>query len=265
MSTPLRPVRVRAAHVSMQHSDTATEMRADAVRLFRRERSRGAWWVTGTEAGGGSLRDALESAARRFDYRLHVRRDVWVAVAKERVAGGSWETGFEEAVDHTEGRGKHGDIGVAWASFSDHMLGRISVGCSHFLTKGRPVGPARMRVNLDHNREAAAVVGRWGVERGKGSALAFYAGDQNIVDTGRHAKADTFLGEAEFTSAADELGRWENTGHGAIDVLASFDRDRRVSAVETYVLDDREFFLNTDHFLVEAAFDVKPLPLGSRS
>jgi hypothetical protein len=69
-------------------------------------------------------------------------------------------------------------------------------------------------------------------------------------------KTDTFF-VAPMTSAWDELDKYENTGHGPIDVIASYDHDGRVKAKYIRALDDKEFSLHTDHFLIEAGFDVR--------
>lgn len=255
MSNPGDAVRVRVAHVSMQFSDSTPQKKADADRLFKREADRGAWWVTGTEAGESALRTQLRAAARANGFRFFVDRSVWVAVAKERIRRGTWDTGYVDVLQSTDGAGHHGDRGIAWAQFENEDIGRVTVGCAHYLTRGRPdaVVPAN-KVNLDENQRLAEAIGEWGIEHGRGGALVFYAGDQNIVDRTN----DTFLGRADFTTSWDELGKYEDTGHGNIDVISSFDADGRVSARSVRALDDTEFPLHTDHYLVEGAFDVKP-------
>lgn len=254
-------MRVPVAHASMQFSDTREQMQVDAEKLFRRQRDREAWWMTGTEAGAGNpLGGILAAVGADYGYRVHRARDVWVAVARERIERGSWRVGYEHAIDASEGVGKHTDKGVGWASFESVDVGRVTVGCAHYLTKGRPGAPAPYRVNLEENRRLARVIGDWADEHGKGKALVFYQGDQNIVDR----TSDTFLGQADLTTSWDELGKWQNTGHGNIDVLASYDRDGRVSARSVRALDDRKFFLHTDHFLVEGDFDVRRLAAGRR-
>lgn len=78
-------------------------------------------------------------------------------------------------------------------------------------------------------------------------------------DRNNEPQGDTFFGQP-LTSAWDELNRHESTGHGNIDVIASYNKDGRVKALDIVALDDKEFFLHTDHFLVEATFQVDPLP-----
>ena len=44
---------------------------------------------------------------------------------------------------------------------------------------------------------------------------------------------------------------------GVIDVLASYDRDGRVTALRVRALDDKEFFQHSDHYVVEAEYRVE--------
>lgn len=253
--------RVNVWHSSMQFSDPKPQQRKDAERLFVRQRGRKARWGTGTELGDPLFRAIMHDAAERAGYRLHVLRDAWVAVDLSVIVPGSWREGYEHAVDSTEGDGRrHTDKGVVWASWEDIAFGRMTVGAAHYLTHGRPDARSKeYGVNLDENRRIARVIGEWAREHGRGKRLVFFGGDQNIVD--RHA--DTFLGEADLTSTWDELGRWENTGHGNIDVLATYDNDGRVVALDTHAVDDSEFHLFTDHFLVEGALGIRPLKARS--
>lgn len=234
-------------HCSMQFSDSLWQKKQDAQRIFGRARRTKRDWVTGTEAGQRDLRKALGQACEEHGYRLHVAQDVWVAVSKNRIEGG-WREGFTKVVDSSRGRGQHGDRGIGWVSFEHTRVGTVSIGVCHYLTQGRKVKDP----NYHLNTQLARAVGEWGRERGQGSALAFYAGDQNIPDL----VYDTFRG-APFTSLADELGKPQNTGHGSIDVIASYDHDKRVKGRYWRVLDDKEFWLHSDHFACEGGFDVR--------
>lgn len=240
------------AHCSMQFSDLPRHQERDVNRLFARDYH----WITGTEAGpdNEALRDALETNGRQFGYAVHhpKSQDCWVAVKKALIRGGGFtDKGLVPVVKASEGYGRHGNRGIAWATFDAvHRLGSITIGAGHYLTGGRtPKDP-----NYHHNVRYADSIGAWGREKGKGRGLVFYHGDQNIVD----AKQDTFFGEP-FTSTWDELKKFENTGHGNIDVLASYNKDRRVRWQSINALNDREVFLHTDHYLVEARVEIRPL------
>ena len=234
------------AHVSMKFSDSRAEMRADLEKIFGQGRD----IVTGTEAGGDRLRRILRDVAPEMGYRVHLGRgDAWVAV-KETLIKGGVKTGDEHVMNSSEGVGKHSHRSLPWISFNTENYGRITVGAGHYLTKGRVKG----QPNFELNRRYARIIGDWADEHAAGSALVFYGGDQNIVDRER----DTFFGEA-LTSFWDELEKYEGTGHGNIDVIASYDKDGRVKAKSINALNDREFRLTTDHFYVEGVATVRHL------
>lgn len=259
-------MRLRLAHVSMQFSDSPKQMREDVDRIFDRARAFGYAWITGTEAGPGAepLTDLLREEGRASGYRFWKPArptDCWIAVNRDLIDGG-WETDYEPVIPGsgslphsvTEGR-RWGPKGLVTVAFDNDELGRINVGAAHYLTGARGPGSPRW----DWNRRLGLKVGEWAARVGRGKALAFYGGDQNMADSkNREPQGDTFFG-APLTSCWDELGKYENTGHGPIDVIASYDRDGRVSCRSARALDDREFPLHTDHFLVEAVYDVKEL------
>lgn len=234
-------------HTSMQYSDSPEQIEADVERIFKR----GKQFLSGTESADAPLPDLLLHAASRHDYFLHQVNSVWVAVKKNLVDNpGKMRTGYVPAIQSFEGAGKHGDRGIVWLSFPHDDLGRITHGCSHYLTRGRRPGDP----NYNLNKRLANAIGDWAREKGDGDAIVTYAGDQNIPDR----TEDTFFG-SPLTSFWDELGRYENTGHGSIDVIASYDRDGRVEAKDIRALDDTEYPLNIDHFLVEGKATVRHL------
>ncbi len=243
--------RVRMSHISMQFSDTPAQMRSDATKIFKRARAKGVRWITGTEAGGKSgpdMRSALTEAANDAGFRFFFKGgDSWIAVDRNFFTG-DLTSDYVKVLDGEAG--KYTDKGILSVS-GDTPLGRVSVLTTHYLTKGKPNAPASLSMNLPENRLLAKKIGEMAARLGSGAALVFYGGDQNISD----ATDDTFLSHP-MTSLWDEIGRYENTGHGPIDVIATYDKDGRVKAASIQALDDREFFLHTDHFLVEGAVDV---------
>lgn len=257
---PADAVPVEAWHISMQFSDTADQQQTDATKLFTRAERRKPLWITGTEAGAGSnLRDILSWTATRHGYRFYCPpgQDAWIAVRADQIAGG-WDTWYSGTI--VPGiKGRYTNKGVISVSFDTATLGRISVLATHYLTKGRP-GTGELSVNLEANRKLAAAIGKRAEVLAEGTDLVFYGGDQNIPDN----KYDTFLGRANMTSVQDELRRYEGTGHGVIDVIASHDGDARVFADKVAVLDDSEYPLHTDHFLVVARFLVTTLRKSAR-
>jgi hypothetical protein len=242
-------VKVSFQHTSMQFSDTDKQMASDVEKIF----SQGKDIYTGTEAGGEKskpLPDLLRAACKKYGYKFHIGRGDWLAVSEKLIKGG-WEADYIPVLESFEGAGKHTDRGIPWATFEAKKgLGRITVGCGHYLTNGRQPGDP----NFVLNRRYADAIGRWARDKGRGKDIVFYGGDQNIVDR----TEDTFFG-SPLTSAWDELDKYENTGHGNIDVIASYDGDGRVSAKSIKALDDKEMHLHTDHFAVQAVYEVRQL------
>ena len=276
-------MRIRAAHISLQYSDTDKQQTADIEKLFRRARDRKYAWITGTEAGdgAGNMQDELLRVGGDSDYRMWVpgdkregpgsSTDCWIAVRKDLITG-DWKKGYEPVIPGSaqlyKEMGKDPDLnprwgpkGLVWVGFDSlPQIGRVNIAAAHYLTKARHPGATTQGVNhWEWNKKLGQKVGEWGDEVAKGSSLAFYGGDQNMSDAANtQPQGDTFFG-APWTSVGDELKKWANTGHGPIDVIATYNKDGRVKALNTNVLDDREFSLHTDHFLVEALLQVEPL------
>jgi len=269
---------VKAMHASLQFSDTPKQQEEDITDLFARAKKRGVWFVTGTEAGPGAgpTSDLLVRIGKAAGFNVWVpsagkgegsTTDAWVAVNSERVQKDSWRTGYEFAIPGSASlyqkqglppktQPKWGQKGVVWVSFKNADVGIVSVAAAHYLTKGAsPEGQPIKGINhYQWNTVLAKEIGDWARDHGKGKALAFYGGDQNIQDRNN----DTFRGQP-LTSAWDELKKWESTGHGTIDVIASYNGDGRVAAQAARSLDDKEFFQHSDHFVIEAEFKVRAL------
>lgn len=239
------------AHFSMLYSNTAAQWQRNAEKIF----TRGYDWVTGTEAGENPGKAALAAAAESHGYHFVQFKSNWIAVRKSIVAPGTYRTSTRTVVENDLVVGPGHDVNIVGAHFTHPSLGKINVLASHYPTKGKPDGKTPVeRRNLQWTKKIAHAIGDLTVELGEGKSLVFYGGDQNIVDRYN----DTFFGEP-LTSAWDELKRWENTGHGNIDVIASYDRDTRVRATYVRALDDRELPFYSDHFPVEAGYKVRAL------
>lgn len=240
--------RLDLAHFSLQFSDTPAQQKADVAKIF----TRGYEWVTGTEAGQEPLKGMLAAAAEDAGYKFHAYKSNWIAVRRTSIQKGTYKTGGDTIIENDLVAGRGHDTNIVWVRFEHPELGEITVLCSHYPTMGRPEGPPEKRVNLWANQKLAAAIGDKAREAGKGSALVFYGGDQNIND----AIHDTFFGQP-LTSAQDELGKHERTHWAQIDVIASYDRDGRVEAKYVRALDDSELTMHTDHHPVEAGFLVR--------
>lgn len=277
--------RLRVAHIAMQFNDTDQQHTSDIEKVFHREKMRKCAWIAGTEAGPGSgnTGEELVQVAKANGYVPWVPAEMakghgrasgqWIAVRKDLIVPGTYDKGFISAIPGSqelyqkEGldpdlNPRWGPRGLVWVKFEIAGLGEFNVGCGHYITKGRNPGAQSVFHGIDHykwNNVLAKTIGDWAEEVGKGSALAFYSGDQNKLDNKNSEKqGDTFNG-APLTSTWDELKKYESTGHGPIDVLATYNRDGRVKALTTRALDDREFPLATDHYLLEGEYGIQEL------
>lgn len=215
--------------------------------------------IGGTEAGPGSgnLNAMLRKYAKVHGYRLKVdnRYDTWVAVKRSLINKGSWRSGavfvlWRKTKLARRASGRWGDKAITWASFRNSKIGKVSLGAVHPLTKKGGGPDLKRRTDRLFGRKIAA----WFRRFAKGPAIAFVTGDFNLVDRTN----DLFHG-APITSCWDELKKYPNTGHGNIDAVGSADADHRVKCVGAVVLNDTNFFLHGDHFLVVTSYEIDEL------
>lgn len=247
--------RLRFQHASLQFSDAPAQQASDIRDLFQRG---GKFPIkTGTEAGKDKDRNDnqtnLRIQAKEHDHSLGFFRGNWIAIDRAIIKPGTLAYGSVFVADNDEVAGPGHDSGFCTASFihADPRIGEVNVAACHYPTKGRLPRDPNYRINERY----ADYLGSWAKRVGKGQALVFVAGDFNMPFGERQ---DVFFGNP-LTSAPDELRKIENTGHGPIDGVASYDRDRRVSAHRVNVLTDREFFQHSDHLVVRTVFNIKPL------
>lgn len=275
-------MKVRVSHASLQFSDTNKQHTADIEKIFTRLNARRVAWITGTEAGPGSgnTADELVRIGKNHGYRMYVpaagdgegrATDCWVGVRQDLITK-NWKTDFRPAIPGSQELYKEqgvrpdslprwGPKGLVTVAFDcDKLQGRVNIGAAHYLTGARDPDDSTVK-GVDHwewNKELAKEIAVWAKEVGRKHDLAFYSGDQNMADSKNdQPQGDTFMG-GPLTSLADELKKWKNTGHGPIDVIASYNKDSRVSGLDFEVFNDKRFFLNTDHFYCEGLFDVQP-------
>lgn len=253
---------VECAHASLEFLDSAPEKRHDVHQIFARARKNNLAWVTGTEAasGGGPLAQIIFEEAKKHGFKPWVpslrtiNTDCWVAVNRDFFERGSFRRDYipvipssasfyEERQMNPEGRPRWAARGLTIVSFNNRDLGEFNIAAGHYIVQAAGFEPL--------NRKIADTAAQWASDVAKGTGLAFYAGDQNLND----ASKDTFFG-APLTSLWDELGKHDDTGHGTYDVIASYDRDKRVRGVYIRALNDKRFPLFSDHFFVEAGFEI---------
>ena len=272
-------MRIRVAHASLQFSDTDKQHTADIEKIFDRCVDRRVAMIGGTEAGPGSgnTGDELIRVAREHGYKPWVpaeqakangrATDCWLAVRQDLIVG-DWKADYVPVIpgsselyraqglksDLLPRWGPKGIVHASWQSIPE--LGRLALGVGHHLTKGQRPGPDSVIHGVDHyewNMKLDDAFAKWMKNKGRGTALAFATMDRNASDRRNPANIKG------STTLADELKRWQNTGHGDIDWILSFNKDGRVTGVDFDVLDDREFHLHTDHFYLEGTFNVEPL------
>lgn len=245
---------LRMQHTSLQFSDSASQHEHDIKAIFGQGQ---AFPIkTGTEAGApagadrNNNRELLVEYAHEYHHAINFAGDSWVAVDMSIVVPKSLkkEDVFLVSNDmQQETRGTDRILATISFEHAKPGVGVIHMGAVHYPTKGqRPGDP-----NHDMNIICAEKISKWLAKVGHGSDLAFVNGDFNMPDR----TLDFALG-GNFTSMADELKAWQNTGHGPIDGMCSYDRDGRVHAKHFNVLDDSEFKLYTDHFMCRGVWEI---------
>lgn len=250
-----KTTRLKFGHASLQFSDNDAMHRADIEKIF----ARGYDVITGTEAGpgAGNTSKVLVEMAKKYGYKLVSpgRYDTWVAV-KAVLVHSDWKQGAVRALDRSSMHkptppGRWGDKAAVWASWNmGPTFGAFAVSSSHPLTWGG----AGKALKESTDKVYATKIEAWR-KSFPAATECFANGDWNRNDK----TGDVFRGIAQFITAADELKAWQNTGHGPIDAVSREKGSKRVKAISWTVLDDTEFFLNTDHFLCEAVYEVTAL------
>lgn len=270
-------MRIRVAHISLQFSDTAKQVRSDVTRIFDRAKARNIAWVLGTEAGpqagNGQTANLLRDIGRKAGYRMFIPSlgggpgqytDCWIAVRNDLIKG-NWKTTYIPVIPGSQqlyrelkvdpASPKWMQKGLVTAEFDSlPELGNINLVVTHHLTRGATKGRASIIHGVDHyalNQKMDRAITKWVAEHAKGSALVFGSTDKNASDR----RKDSIDGT---TTLADELKKWQNTGHGDIDWMFSANKDTRVKGVSFKAYNDREFALHTDHYFLEGVYNVAP-------
>lgn len=242
---------LRHQHSSLQFSDDPAQQRSDMAKLF--EKGQQFPIKSGTESGPDNANfDLIEEFAKEWDHLLMRYRANWIAVDRKIVKKGSPRRGHIFVADNSELKGHMPDRGFPWIQFTHAKpgVGRIAVFGGHYATHGRLPGQPNTAVNKLY----AEAIAEWMRDKGAGHNIAIGAADWNMLDNVK--KQDWAFG-GPFTSMADELKTYYNTGHGPIDGFVSFDEDNRVKAKKLVVLDDDKLHLFTDHFVARGTWSVR--------
>jgi len=246
------PAKFKTAHISMQVDDTKQEKDADYRKIF----AQGYDWLTGTEANAES-RVFMKKWADHFGYQLATVTGygTWVAVKKSLIyRGGSIGRRFA-LPGNKKAKQPHGQKGVVWLSWNmGSAYGKFSVGSVHFLTVASAGNTDK---KLASDRKYLRVLQQWLTRRRQLKHSTFLGGDANRDDK----KYNIFQNLASFITCWDELKKWPGTVPSGrpIDFIARDKNSSRVKCVSARVLTDKQFKLNTDHFMVEAEYEVKAL------
>lgn len=194
----------------------------------------------------------LKVACRAMGYQLVLpsRGDVAIAVRSIHTVTDHSEVAGTPAVGHGTGHPAH----TARPILSATMLPwgtseRVTVSTAHWVTKRADTGHQQLELAQDMATTVALSAA--------GHRLGFWAGDTNNNDRPHDITAvDRALAKGELTSCWDELGRWPAT-HGAatLDVIGSYDPDRRVTCLRARVWPQ----LESDHRPVSAWYRIRPV------
>jgi hypothetical protein len=254
--------KLRIGHLSLRVFDTDKE----AISDLRKALTLKPHILCGTESGNRTRETKLRSLLTTEGYMSYFapEPDGWIAV-KKRLVNGGWSAGYRKVLGSgraTNDPHPHTEYGPLWVTFENPQMGRVSVvGGGHYLTKGRWPDQAQQDHPgdpVDHvaaNRKLAHAIAEKAMALAEGrEAVAFVTADTNLLDK----TTDVFYGKA-LTTCWDELDKHPDTGHGNIDVVASVDADRRVRCMKADALNDKNFFLHTDHFLVMTEYRIRKI------
>lgn len=251
----MRSSSLRVQHTSLQFSDSRRQQEHDISKLFAR--GQGFPIKTGTEAGPddpahNANRVLLEKYSNIYNHKIVFGGDNWVAVDRAIVKPHTLRTGRVFVTDASRIPGPGNDRVMPTIRFRhiDPAIGVVNQAAVHYPTRGaRPGDP-----NNWANEKYAKDIHEWMKKVAKGKALAFVNGDFNMDDR----QLDWSFGK-NWTSMADELKSWKNTGHGPIDGFASYDKDGRVKAYSFQVLTDKQFRMYGDHFVCRGIWTIRHL------
>lgn len=235
----------------LQFSDASGQQNRDAYAVFAKGKQFPIKF--GTEAGAETdLHGYLRKHARDFNHMIHFARGNFIAVDRSIVVKGSDKRSQILVVKNDRLVGRQHDRVIPTLSFThvDPRIGRIALAGVHYSALGR----TKSDPNNDTNELIADAIAEWMRRAGRSRAIAFAVGDWNMLD---NLESQDWAFGNEFTSIADELKQYQDTGHGPIDGFCSYNRDGRVSAKWHKVLDDREDFMYSDHYKSLCAWSVK--------
>lgn len=219
-----------------------------------------------TEASRDPVRGAIETIAAAYGYHyVDSRGGAKIAVHGRHRMMYERELSVLDAYDSPSGRGNYDERDVLLATFETPAGNRVTLAECHWITA---YGRGNESRDEKHERQTRAVI-RAVRRAADGDGIAFFAGDLNEPDTtdddasssyDRHAP-DYLFRRHGLVTVWDELDRYPDThgrdpgrpGGGTIDVVGSFDGDRRVRAVDVKLVDGEA----KDHDTVVATYRIR--------
>lgn len=229
-------------------------MRLDLQAIFAHARKVGNVILTGTEAAEGrASHDLLPEIGGAVGFYVFAQAfGEWVCIDR------SWATplghGYTHVLDafHAKAsQGGHQPRGITFvqAAPRDRSIAPVvTAGSFHLMTANSEAADTQKNLTLQR------ALGKYAHHYGRGRRLVFANGDANLHDD----REDVYAG-SPLTTCWDEIRSWPTTHppHATIDVIGSYDRDRRVRCVDARSLTDRQVRLHTDHYLIEATYEVR--------
>jgi hypothetical protein len=253
---------VTIVQASMRKDDPRTDVRDDLRRIFRLDADA----VGFTEASRDPVRGTIEELAAAYGYHyVDSRGGAKIAVHGRHRMISEHAIRVLDAYDSPSGRGNYDARDVLLATFATPAGNRVTLAEWHGITAYGRGNDVRDEKHEDQTRAVIRAVRR----AAEGDGIAFFAGDTNEPDTAdndgssaydRHAP-DYLFRRHGLVTVWDELDRYPDThggdpgrpGGGTIDVVGSFDGDRRVRAVDVKLLDGEA----KDHDSVVATYRIR--------
>lgn len=236
--------------LSLQFTDTQHQFVEDVMAALRR----GADLIGVTETSSPVRKRVLRKMALDAGYRPHVPMtgSTAVLVGPSLRVVSQHQHFVNPAVNKPPREGGHAAryitaVQVEWENE------QVWFGEAHWVT-GFGGHPRRTREHELMTRRMVDEVRR----HGAGTKLAFFAGDTNFDDGAERRIAGCpplLFDQAGVSTIWEELDRFPDThGRKTLDVIGSYDRDRRVSAVDVRMWPRG----HSDHRAVSAFYEVKP-------
>lgn len=263
VQTPAGFKDLRIFHLSLEVFDSTAQAAADVAKVGKLRPH----LLGGTEAGEAEVKEMLRDVLgpKYYVFTASGGGDAWGAVRRSLVHSDIERTYKQIIASGKAMKDPHhyaakGVLSIGWENNQLGPMGFVPGG--HYLTKGRWKGQAQQDKPgdpVDHiaqNLKLAGAMADETLRLARGKGLAWMTADTNLV---LRQQAEKAVAGRPLTVCWDEVKHYPNTGHGNIDGVFSCDSDGRTRCIQADALEDRDFFLNTDHFLVRTTYRTRKL------